>query len=220
MHIADGILSWPVLAAGAGLTAAGVAWGLSRLRNEDLPRAACVSSAFFVASLIHVPVGPASAHLTLCGLAGIVLGVAVFPSLLVALALQALLFQFGGFLTLGVNTFNMAFPALLCGLLFRPLLERAKAPWSIALCGFGAGFCGVLFAALLCCSALLLSGGDFKRVAFLLLLGQAPVMLAEGLAAAFAAAFLKRLRPDFFLNETFNYRPKTETQAWAISSRS
>ncbi|NHZ72019.1 MAG: cobalamin biosynthesis protein CbiM, partial [Aquificales bacterium] len=31
-----------------------------------------------------------------------------FPAILVALTLQALLFQFGGFTVLGVNTFNMA----------------------------------------------------------------------------------------------------------------
>jgi len=218
MHIADGILSWQVMAAGVGLSAIGVCYGLSKLRNEDLPKAACVSSAFFVASLIHVPIGPGSAHLILNGLAGIALGAAVFPALLVALALQALLFQFGGFLSLGVNTFDMAFPALLCGVVFRPLLNKVDAPWSIALCGFGAGFSGVLLSCLLCCCALRLSGGDFKHAATLIFLAHIPVMISEGIITAVAAAFIKRLRPELFLNEPFCENSKTEVKACSVSS--
>jgi len=218
MHIADGILSWQVLSAGAGLAAVGVGCGLAKLRNEDLPKAACVSSAFFVASLIHVPIGPGSAHLILNGLAGIVLGVAVFPSLLVALALQALLFQFGGFLSLGVNTFDMAFPAFVCGLAFRPLLAKAEARWSIAACGFGAGFLGVLLSCLLCCSALFLSGGDFKRAAALIFLAHIPVMLSEGLITAIAALFVKRMRPELFANEIFGDSQKMEAKGCAFST--
>jgi len=218
MHIADGILSWQVLAAGAGLSALGTAWGLSKLKNEDLPKAACAASAFFIASLIHLPIGPGSAHLLLNGLAGIVLGAAVFPALLVALALQALLFQFGGFLSLGVNAFDMAFPAFLCGLAFRPLLNKVEARWAIAVCGFGAGFAGIFLSCLLCCSALYLSGGDFKRAAGLIFLAHVPVMLAEGVITAFAALFVKRTKPEIFIDEIFGASQKTETKKCVISS--
>ncbi len=55
MHIADGILSWPVLAAGAALSAAGVAWGLSKLLHEDYTNAPCFATAFYVASMKHNP---------------------------------------------------------------------------------------------------------------------------------------------------------------------
>lgn len=212
MHIADGILSWPVLVTGAALSAAGVAWGLSKLRHEDLPKAACVSSAFFVASLIHVPVGPASAHLILAGLSGILLGPAVFPALLVGLLLQALLFQFGGFLSLGVNCFNMAFPAMLCGLLFQRALASTAKGWRLMLLGFSAGFLGVALASMLTSSALLLSGGDFRHAALLLFAGHIPVMVAEGVATAFAAAALKKLRPETFDGPAFDLKtPHTET---------
>ncbi len=71
---------------------------------------AVLSSVFFIASLIHVPVGPSAAHLILNGVCGLLLGWMAFPAILVGLALHALLFQFGGLTTLGVNTFNMAFP--------------------------------------------------------------------------------------------------------------
>ena len=211
MHIADGILSWPVLVAGTALSAAGVAWGLSKLRYEDLPKAACVSSAFFVASLIHLPLGPSSAHLLLAGLSGVILGAAVFPALLVGLLLQALLFQFGGFLSLGVNTFDMAFPALLCGLLFQRRLAIAAKPRSLMAWGFAAGFSGVALASLLTSSALLLSGGDFRHGAVLLFAAHIPVMLAEGVATAFLAASLKKLRPETFDGPAFDFKPNSET---------
>ena len=46
-------------------------------------------------------------HLILNGLLGMLLGWAAFPSIFVALMLQAILFQYGGITVLGVNTFNM-----------------------------------------------------------------------------------------------------------------
>ena len=210
MHIADGILSWPVLGAGIALSSVGVAWGLRKLRYEDLPKTACVSSAFFVASLIHVPIGPSSAHLLFAGLSGILLGPAVFPALLVGLLMQVLLFQFGGFLTLGVNTFDMAFPALLCGLLFQRALSSASNYWLVLLLGFSAGFLGVALAAFCTSGALLLSGGDFHRAAFLLFAAHIPVMLVEGLATAFAAVSLKKLRPETFDGPAFSFKIKAE----------
>ena len=53
-----------------------------------------------------------SAHLILNGLLGVVLGWAAFPVIFVALLLQAVLFQFGGFTVLGVNTATMGLGAL------------------------------------------------------------------------------------------------------------
>jgi len=74
MHISEGICSPPVLAAGLGLAVAGVAYGLRKIDTESIPRVGVLSSAFFVASLIHVPIGPTSVHLVLNGLMGLLLG--------------------------------------------------------------------------------------------------------------------------------------------------
>ncbi len=126
MHISEGILSGPVLLGGAILSAGGIGLGLKQINTTDLPKVAILSSGFFVASLIHIPVGPTSAHLLLNGLIGLILGFKAFPAIFVALLLQALLFQFGGLTTLGVNTFNMATPAVLSYYLFRNLLKRKK----------------------------------------------------------------------------------------------
>ena len=62
-----------LLYAGGGLAAAGVAYALKKMDYDRIPQVAIMSSAFFVASLIHVPSGPASVHLVLNGLTGLVL---------------------------------------------------------------------------------------------------------------------------------------------------
>ena len=74
MHISEGVLSGPVLISGGALAAAGTAIGLKNLDYDRIARAGMLSAAFFVASLIHVPVGPANAHLILNGLVGLLLG--------------------------------------------------------------------------------------------------------------------------------------------------
>jgi len=118
MHISEGILPPVLLAAGAAASAGGIALGLRAMDHERVPRVALLTSALFVASLIHVKVGPSSAHLVLNGLAGLILGWAIFPAFLVALLLQAVLFGFGGLTTLGVNTFDLALPGVVCYYLF------------------------------------------------------------------------------------------------------
>ena len=125
MHISEGVLPGSLLVTGWVLTIAGTYMGLKKLDNDRIPLAALLAATFFVASLIHVPAGPTSVHLVLNGLAGILLGWTVFPVLLTGLFLQAVLFQFGGLTVLGVNAFNMAFPALVATTLARVFSKRA-----------------------------------------------------------------------------------------------
>jgi cobalt/nickel transport system permease protein len=200
MHISEGILSLPVLAGGGALGLAGVAWGLRRMPMDRLPQTAVLSAAFFVASLIHVPIPPAQAHLVLNGLLGIILGWAAFPAILVALFLQALLFQFGGLTTLGINTFNMAFPALLSWLCLRRLVNKGRT-WRL-LAGSLAGAGGVLGSGLLVALSLALSGENFYGLALLLLLAHLPVMVAEGIITALVVDYLARVRPELLLNSS------------------
>lgn len=122
MHLAEGVLSGPVLATTSVLAAGGLVIGLRRLTEAQLPLAALLGAAFFVASTIHVPVGVGSVHLVLNGLAGLLLGWSVFPVFFVALLLQAALFSFGGFTVLGANLLIMAVPALMTHWLLRPLV--------------------------------------------------------------------------------------------------
>ena len=96
MHISEGVLSAPVLVTGAALTVAGVAVGLKKMDYEKIPQVAVLTSAFFVASLIRVPVGPSAVHLVLNGLLGLILGWAAFPAILVGVALPVWGFDHSG----------------------------------------------------------------------------------------------------------------------------
>ena len=194
MHISEGVLSAPVLIGGAGLAVAGTAIGLKKIDYDRIMTVAILSAAFFVASLVHVPIGPGSAHLLLNGLLGLVLGWAAFPSILVALLLQAVLFQFGGLTVLGLNTFNMAAPAVLCFYVFRPLLERGTTVRFAA--AFACGFCAMLLSAMLTAGALALSGEAFRSAARMLFLAHLPIMVIEGVITGFAYSFLVKVKPE------------------------
>ena len=125
MHIADGILSTPVLIGGATAATVGVGYGLWQMKPERVPQTAVLASAFFAASLIHLPLPGGSVHLVLTGLMGVMLGWSALPAIFVGLLLQYLFFTHGGLTTLGVNTVCMAVPALCCHYLLGGLvIER------------------------------------------------------------------------------------------------
>ena len=194
MHISEGILSAPVLAGGAVLTTVGTAIGLKKMDYDRIMSVSLLSATFFVASLIHVPLGPGSVHLLLGGLLGLILGWGAFPAIVVALMLQALFFQYGGIVVLGVNGLIIAGPAVLCGVVLHPWLQKNTKQRAIA--GFLAGFCSILLSALLMAMALYFSDSGFLKVAGLVLLSHLPVMLIEGLITMFAVNFLARVQPE------------------------
>ena len=194
MHISEGILTAPVLAGGAVLTIIGTGVGLKKLDYDRIMTVSLFSAAFFVASLIHVPVGPGSVHLLLGGLLGLLLGWGAFPAIVVALSLQTIFFGYGGMIVLGVNGFTIAGPAVLCGLLLKPWLTGSKKQQMIS--GFLAGFCSMLLSALLMTGALYLSDQNFLHAASLLLISHLPVMLIEGLITMFVVSFLIKVQPE------------------------
>jgi cobalt/nickel transport system permease protein len=189
------VLSPPLLAAGVALAAGGVAVGLRKMDYSRIPQVAVMSSAFFMASLIRIPFGPANLHLTLNGLMGIILGWMAFPSILVALGLQALLFQFGGLTTLGVNTCIMAVPAVAAHRLFGPLARRERHGLSLV-SGFGAGSGAVMLGTALLAIALYKTREGFLPLIKMLFLAQIPAMAVEGAVTAFIVAFLYRVKPE------------------------
>ncbi|ABW67826.1 cobalt transporter CbiM [Desulfosudis oleivorans] len=194
MHISEGILSWPVLAGCGAVALAGTAVGIRKLDPEKIPRTGMLSAAFFVASLIHVPLGPSSVHLILNGMVGLILGWSAFPAIFVAILLQAVLFQYGGITTLGVNTMIMAVPALLSYYLFRPFAGRGD---SLVFAGaFLCGMVAVLTGGFLAAVVLIWSEERFLEVALLIVTAHLPVMVAEGLITGFAVLFLKKVKPD------------------------
>lgn len=197
MHIAEGVLSAPVLITGAVVAAAGIAYGLKKIPANHLMLASLLGSAFFVASLIHVPIGFSSAHLILNGLIGAILGAASFPIIFVALLLQAVLFQFGGFTVLGVNTATTGIGAWAAGLIFCWLTGPATNK-NLKTAGFAAGFSGVFISGLLTALALAFSNEGFVAAAWTIFLSNLPVMFIEGILTAIVVVYIKRTDAGVF----------------------
>jgi cobalt/nickel transport system permease protein len=195
MHISEGVLPPSLLFGGAALGLLGVGIGLKKMNQHEVPLVGLLTAAFFVGSLIHVPLGPVSGHLVLNGLVGLIIGWACFPALLVALLLQALFFQYGGITVLGVNTVNMALPALLLSLACRPLI-RSDQRLLGTLGAFAAGGGAVLGSGLMVAGCLSLAGEAFIPAAQAVLAAHVPVMLIEGIVAVFALGFIKRVKPE------------------------
>jgi cobalt/nickel transport system permease protein len=201
MHISEGILSGPVLLTGAALAVAGTAVGLKKLDYDRIAQTGILSAAFFVASLIHVPVGPTSVHLILNGIVGLLLGWCAFPAILIALLLQGLFFQFGGITTLGVNTLIMALPAVICYYLFSPFIVNKNTSAMIA--AFLCGFLCVFLSAVIMGASLVFSEENFLEISALVIVAHLPVMVIEGVITAFCIVFLKKVKPEL-ISQTRN----------------
>ncbi|HLN31492.1 MAG TPA: CbiM family transporter [Gemmataceae bacterium] len=130
VHISDGVLAPSWLLGGFVVAALLACFGAWKIRDEEIPRVAVLTSAFFVASLVHVRVPPTSVHLILNGLMGVVLGRRAALAIPVGLFLQAALIGHGGFTSLGINSCVMVLPALLAWQLFGFL---RLVPWATQL---------------------------------------------------------------------------------------
>jgi cobalt/nickel transport system permease protein len=131
VHISDGVLAPEWWVGGLVVAAVLAAVGAWRIRDEEIPRVALLSAAFFVASSLHIPVGPTSVHLLLNGLVGVLLGWRAGLAIPVGLLLQSLLLRHGGLYALGVNSCVLTLPALGAWGAFRVLQELPwlRRPW-------------------------------------------------------------------------------------------
>jgi cobalt/nickel transport system permease protein len=193
MHISEGVLSAPILAVGWGIAAAGLAVGLKKTPSEKLPRTALVSAVLFLASLVHVPLGPSSIHLTLLGLSGILLGWSAVPALFIALLLQGLLFQFGGLLSLGANTLIMGTAAISAHFLYKIIPKKI-----ILISTFFAGFFAIIVGSILVIAALSLSDMSLRTAAALIFAANVPLAIVEGLITMFVVIFLNKRNGDVY----------------------
>lgn len=193
MHISDGVLSVPVLTAGWIGCAGLMAVGLRKTDNEMLPRVSMMAAAFFLGSLVHVPLGPTSAHLLLSGLIVLFVGWSAVLAVFLALLLQALIFGFGGISVLGPNTFQIVAPALLIGLpLRRIVMEPGKKGLAAA---FAVGSLSVFGTSVLLFANLHLSNPHMAGAAYLGFIGNCVVAAIEGPITLFALSWVKHSAP-------------------------
>lgn len=210
VHIPDGILPAPVAVGGYAVTGFATWYSLRQISREkvptqDIPKAALMTAAFFVASSISIPIPPASVHFILNGLMGVVLGYYTFPAMLVGLFFQAVMIGHGGLTTLGVNAAMMGIPALLAHHFFRSRYRLLRAPnsqWALGLFGFLAGAIGLGIAVgifYILVITTIPSGFDLvtERAAITgLTLAHLPLMIIEGVFTAMLVIFLWRVKPD------------------------
>ena len=197
MHISEGILSGSVLVTCWAGTIIGTAYGLKHTDTDKTVRTALISSAFFLASLVNVRIGPSSTHLSLLAPMGIILGNSVFPAVLVALMLEALLFHFGGLLVLGANTFTMAFSALMTYIIFGRAIRESKKIFQAMTLAFIAGAFAVILSASLAGALLGLTDKNFLTAVKILLAAHVPLALIEGAVTSFLISWLKKNSPEF-----------------------
>lgn len=208
MHIPDGLLPPEVTIAGYAVTGA-LTWVALRKINQlddpeaHVPRAALMTSAFFVASWIHIPVPPTSVHLLLNGLLGVMLGWFAMPAIVVGLFLQAVMFQHGGLTTLGVNATMMGIPALLAYQIFRLRFRfsddnnRLTSIFAFAGGAFGLGLAALIAFVILIATIPPYLDVQAERTAILALtLAHVPLMIIEGLLTALIISFFLQVQPD------------------------
>ena len=192
MHISEGVLSAPVLLAGWAVTAPAVAAILWRVRQSEIPRIACFSALFFVASFVHLPVGVSSMHLMLSGLVGAFLGSRAILAIFVALFLQGVFFGFGGLSVLSINTAVIGFPAVLGGLFAAAAKAQELKVRTQKIYLFLAGFVPIVCSMLLLDLVLFISGREFFAIATLISLEGAILAVLEGIITLFALSFIAK----------------------------
>ena len=201
VHISDGVLTAPWIGGGFALAGLLAVIAAFRVRDDEIPRIALLSAAFFVASLMHLRFGPTSVHLLLNGLVGVVLGRRAPLAILMGLALQAALLGHGGFSTIGINACIMTLPALLIGSLFAALLrfwqDRPRNPVLLWLLGFVLGVSSVLMTLLLQAAVLLWGGAEkWDQIVAVVFLAHLPIAGLEGVVVGFTVRFLARVKPE------------------------
>lgn len=196
VHISDGILTPQVWITGFIITMIILTFTLRKLKTEDVPLVSLITAAVFVASLIHIPAGPTSVHLILNGLAGVILGFGAFPSIFVALLLQAALFQHGGLTTLGINALTMGIPALVASAVFRFGTSHMRSKKAVFTFAAIAGGLAVYLAVLLTSIALFTTGTEFLGVIGFIAVAHIPVGIIEAIVIGNIAVFLLKVKPE------------------------
>jgi cobalt/nickel transport system permease protein len=195
VHLFDGVLPLPWCGVGFALAIALAALGTWRLHERDVPRIALATAAFFVASSIHIKIPPASVHLVLNGLVGVMLGYRAGLALFVGLFLQAVLIGHGGMYVLGVNVVLQALPAMAVGMLFRAGARVCRFSTNETAVWGGALASAAVMATVLLQSGLLWLADDGVP-AFFWIGVHLPVAFVEGVVVGFMVHFLVRVKPE------------------------
>jgi cobalt/nickel transport system permease protein len=205
MHIPDGFLSGPVLAACFIASAIIIGCAFIRVQRDlderKVPLMGVVAAAIFAGQMLNFPVAAGtSGHLLGAALATILLGPwAAVLVMTIVVGAQALIFQDGGMVALGANLFNMAVIGVFVSYtIYRALQRIARgSKWGVFAGGFLAAWTSIFVAALAAALELAFSGTSPANLAVpAMALVHSLIGLGEGLITVGALAFVSAVRPD------------------------
>lgn len=199
MHIADGIVTGPVLAAGFGITAILAAATMRNVDMEEIPKISVVTAVFFVANFIHIPFVVASIHLILNGLAGVILGKRAFMAIMLGVVLQSF-FGFGGVSVIGVNSVMLGGGALFAYGIWQ-CRHLVNFPKREVVFGALAGGFGIFFSGCILALALIFTGEAFLVTAQAVLGYHVVLMFIEGAVTGACVGFLLKAKPDLLAGQ-------------------
>ena len=216
LHAPDGFFSLPLAVAGYVVVALVIAFAIRRtsgeLNERMVPMMGVMAAFIFAAQMINFPVaGGTSGHLVGGALAAIILGPwAAILVMTAVVGLQALLFQDGGLVVLGINLFNMSIVSVLAGygvyFLARKISLTSKRTLFVG--GFVSAWFSVMMAAVFTALALAFSGTSPLGLALPALAAvHALIGIGEGLITVFALSFIRAARP-----ELLQVRPQSQPQ--------
>ena len=228
LHAPDGFFSLPV--AVAGYVAAAVFIGIAiRQTNKNLnerivPMMGVMAAFIFAAQMLNFPVaGGTSGHLIGGALAAIILGPwAAILVMTAVVGLQALLFQDGGLVVLGINLLNMSIMSVLAGYgaywVFRKLGTSFK---HLMIGGFIAAWVSVVIAAASTALMLGMSGTTPLALALPAMTGVHMLIgIGEGLITVFALSFIHAARPALLQAPAKSADSHTGMETGATAERS
>lgn len=199
MHIADGIVSGPVIGAGFAGMALLAAATMRNIEMEEIPKLSVATAVFFVANFIHIPFVVASIHLILNGLVGMILGRRAYAAIMLGVVLQSF-FGFGGVTVIGVNSVMLGGGALLAYGVWQ-LRHYVALPNKEVVFGALAGATGIFFSGCILALALVTTGEAFLASAKLVLQYHVFLMILEGAVTGACAGFLARAKPDLLAGQ-------------------
>ncbi len=204
LHAPDGFFSVPVALGGYVVAALVVGFAVHRvnrkLNERMVPMMGVMAAFIFAAQMLNFPVvGGTSGHLVGGALAAIILGpwaaVLVMTSVV---GLQALLFQDGGLLALGLNIVNIAVLSCLTGYAFYWVGRRFGDSFAVmATAAFAAAWISVEVGAVGVVLQLAVSGTTELSVALTAMVAaHALIGIGEGLITVGALSLIRTARKD------------------------
>ncbi len=226
LHAPDGFFSLPIAILGYLLSAVFIGIAIRQTNRElnerIVPMMGVMAAFIFAAQMLNFPVaGGTSGHLIGGALAAIILGPwAAILVMTAVVGLQALLFQDGGLVVLGINVLNMSIVSVLAGYGAYWVSRKLGTSFTyLAVGGFVAAWLSVVASAASTALLLGMSGTTPLAIALPTMIGVHMLIgIGEALITVFALSFIRTARPALLQMPT-GAAPKAPAMQTAASAQ-